>query len=492
MKNEKGSALVLVLLMTLVFIVLGLGLVTQVVTETNLSVQSEKKMQARNLAESGLVYFEEDVKKYIESEERDINEIKEFIEGYHKDVIGTDDESEQAKIVEVTLSDNFEKDYTFFAVSLGKVDDDVKLTLVGEYKLGIDINADFDEKRAELASFSNARGLPFNHNRLLGVSLLPEQLLNLDLIKWPSSSKKFIPVPADTLLDVNLLGGALRVPLLQGERFKTAEDSAILATQQTSILGVNLLKSTLSINLLTYEVEDPTNVLINGYYPGISILWGLIEFNDGFKDIEFKKLAVLGSANFHRHKDDKSTYPRYFSFRDGLYVYDSLYITAGEDGGRSSLGLAGEMLAHNGFLLSDTDLLVGSITNGKYAQAIHEENRAGELSVYVYDGDVHIQNSCISIDEAQGYKFNILTKGNIVFENRPSCNEYPGFYYSEKTVEFKTGGHQMIIDGMVLADEILVDGKPYTGEEENFEIRNNYHLETVSYDLISKGREMRK
>lgn len=65
MKNEKGSALVLVLLMTLVFIVLGLGLVTQVVTETNLSVQSEKKMQARNLAESGLVYFEEDVKNIL-------------------------------------------------------------------------------------------------------------------------------------------------------------------------------------------------------------------------------------------------------------------------------------------------------------------------------------------------------------------------------------------------------------------------------------------
>jgi len=470
--------------MTVIFTVLGLSLMVQVVNESNLSVHSEKEMQARNLAESGLIYFEKDILKHIKEESPSLEEINSFIEDYTKDVIGDDSTSEQAKITKVTKINEVENNI-IEVHSLGKVDT-VETILIGKYQL-ID-HVDIDDKTQELADFTKEGTVAIDFSKFSVLNIGLGGLLSLDLINVRGGDSRFYTVPDDDVVNVNVLGPILDISIGDGERFNTMEETPVIASRKGAITRLNILegnneRAIVSVNLFNYGGENDTNVSINGYFESFVFLG--LPVGAGYRDIDFQQFAVLGNANIQQdkkgiRKDNEDR--RYFSFRDGLYVNRSLII-GDEQHARSNLGLAGEMVAMDDLGIINADIEVGAKDDGKYSI---ENPDGGSMDVYVH-GDVHIRDSCIHLKE--GYDFRIFTKGKIIFENKTDCSNYPGLYYAEGGVEFKTKGHNMTIDGTILADanKIKIDYEDkltITGSQQNL-IEEN-----VSYDLIPRGREI--
>lgn len=509
MKSERGSALVLVLLMTVVFIVLGLALVSQVVTETNLSVSSEEEMQARNLAESGLVYFEEAVREYIQSEEPKIDDLESYINSYNADVIGTDGTTEQAKVVQATTSEDFKNDYKFYAESLGRVsgEDGKEVYLTGEFSLGVDYGFDFEDKTRVLATFSaGTKGVDVNKSGVEAGLVGP--LLDADVLRLEADDESFYPLPADhdilhleidlsvannlnKLRSIPILGpvlvGILEVSGLKalvefvtggldellrllglndlleklatvnlGSQYDTYEKESVIAKQSGSLVDLDVLGSAVTIDLLTEEIEHPVNVTITGSSPTIELLGKTIIKNT--HHIEFKKLAILGNANIHQDREGKinsdNANPRYFSFIEGLFVNKSLLI--GKSNTEvSRLGLAGEMVAMEDFAMVNTDLTVGAIPGGKYDGRDTPERN---MIVYIH-GDAYIENSCIQVQD--DYDFELIVGGKITFVNKtdgceshpgyPGSSYYPGTYYAREGIEFITNNEPMVFEGPILS-----------------------------------------
>lgn len=85
-KNELGGALVMVLLLVLVFTILGMGLLTMNISAAKQFNKKEKQVQARHLAEMGVLHYQAIVKKEVENSvannDFDINNLQNRISGF--------------------------------------------------------------------------------------------------------------------------------------------------------------------------------------------------------------------------------------------------------------------------------------------------------------------------------------------------------------------------------------------------------------------------
>lgn len=205
--NEKGSSLIQVLLVILVFTVLGLALMGNVIGENKRTNKTESNMQARYLAESGLTYFEKDFKSFVTEESRNttpvyLNELNEFnkyiadnfllkyqvTDGF---VVG-DPWSESNPEGIIVKAEFIDKDENFIpnnqisafdpneikikVTSSGKVGNDEPEILVGYYKPGVNI----DDYTAEIADFeADGKAIDFSEIKAVGVDLNSEKLAGI-------------------------------------------------------------------------------------------------------------------------------------------------------------------------------------------------------------------------------------------------------------------------------------------------------------------------
>ncbi|MBO0601341.1 hypothetical protein I2483_06680 [Sporosarcina sp. E16_3] len=74
-KNERGGALVMVLLLVLVFTILGMGLLTMNISAAKQFNKKEEQVQARHFAEMGVLHYQAKVKEMIEEHNNKIKSI---------------------------------------------------------------------------------------------------------------------------------------------------------------------------------------------------------------------------------------------------------------------------------------------------------------------------------------------------------------------------------------------------------------------------------
>lgn len=483
--NERGSTLVLVLLVILVFSVIGVSLMGSVIGENKRVHITEAEMQARYLAESGLTYFEKDFARFISNTKiSDISQVYNFLDNYNKEVKVGNDSEEKAKL-SIVRNDNMIEVYSEGAVS------QFKRALIGVYELAYDI--DIDERTYELADFTKEDTAAINFAEFNVLKLGLGELLGANLIELKGSDDRFYAVPNDKVVEVNLLGPILNINIGNGSRFKRMETMPVLATRSSSILKLRLLGgddnfALVRLNVLDLREEADTNVLITGEIKPIELLGFTIS---GYRDINFKKLAVLGNVNIKQEKnrlirDNASR--RYFSFQKGLYVNRSLIIGDAKHGQKSNLGLNGNIVAMENLIIMDSDLLIKGNSD---AEKQYKNDEDYITNIYVH-GDAHIKNTCIKFDGK--YDFRLFAKGKITFENQPGCNSgnsnvgvFKGLLYSETGIEFKPNGKNMIFQGAIIGD-YSVDGDEslfeYQPDEKYFD-----NLIVSNIRIEQKGRK---
>ncbi|WP_147535418.1 PilX N-terminal domain-containing pilus assembly protein [Bacillus marasmi] len=205
--NEKGSSLIQVLLVILVFTVLGLALMGSVLGENKRTHATESNMQARYLAESGLTYFEQDYKNFIDEESRNhepinfykfneylsLNFLANYKNGMNVKPTTADSKNEQITVsacivgpngvcmsdTEVITSDP--NDLRIQVTSNGIIRDsnnNIKShsKLIGYYKPEISI----DKYTAEIADFEeDGKAIDFSEVKAVGVDLNTTKLLGV-------------------------------------------------------------------------------------------------------------------------------------------------------------------------------------------------------------------------------------------------------------------------------------------------------------------------
>ncbi|WP_147535417.1 hypothetical protein [Bacillus marasmi] len=447
-RNEKGSSLIQVLLVIIVFSVLGLALMGNVIGENKRTYKTESNMQARYLAESGLTYVEKDFKRFIDNE-TDFNSISfhNFKEHLQTNFLSKYPTSEGLTVGD-PWSDSNQKEIkvkvalegvdTIKVTSTGR-DSLSTETLVGTYK--ISQIAEIEHPPFPTPNYDGL-AIDFTKKDAVGLDLL--SLLGLDLIDPTGSDKSYYNVPADRAIGASVLFDLIGANLLSTQPFKTMEEKEVIATRQGEILGVDLLKgkkaTLLTVNVLSFKDEYDTNVVIDGGYTALGLLG--IEFND-YRNINFKKLAVIGNVII---KQDKKGFlfgkdfadSRTFTFQEGLHVHKSLIIGGfqGEDL-KSKLILNGDMMVMKDLYINYTDLQFGdSITNDK----IYVQNNA------------EIKKACINKELTNKNKFSLLAKGNISLINNNSCSEYKGLFYSDKDIIITTNNQPMTIKGALIGN----------------------------------------
>lgn len=444
--NEKGASLTIVLLVIVAFSILGLSLMGSVVNENKRVSVTESDVQARNLAESGLTYFETEFKRYIDKTDVsavNINNYDTFLSNY-KDWKNVGDNSNPE---ETKIKAKLENGNIVTVTSKGKSGSFEK-TIVGHYK----ISFDFKNEIQPISIFPDGRAIDFSKLDLVGLNLL--NLLSVDLLNFMGNASFYYPVPNDDILDVNLLGPVLDLNI--GDTFKTMEENRVIATREGRILSADLLKtqkgSIVDIDVLKYKDEKDTNVIINGAYEPLKLLF--LPFK-GYKNIDFKKLAVMGNAIIQqdRHgflftKDYDSQ--RRFTFVEGLYVNKSLLIGSNWDDAGTVM-LRGNMDVEQNLAINHVNLKIGD--NSENEKKLKPEDYIS--NIYVPNGNVRIKEACIDVKNTN-YFFRVLTPGKITFENNSKCSTFTGLYYAENGIEIKTNGQPMTIKGG-LAGYVTVD-----------------------------------
>ncbi len=80
LRNQNGTALIVVLLIITVFFVLGLSIISSALSNTRQVNNTEKEMQAVDLAEMGIIYFQTAVENAYKEVNKDIGvNLKEYI-----------------------------------------------------------------------------------------------------------------------------------------------------------------------------------------------------------------------------------------------------------------------------------------------------------------------------------------------------------------------------------------------------------------------------
>jgi hypothetical protein len=521
--NERGSSLVNVLLVIIVFSVLGFALMGNVLSENKRTNTTEANMQARYLAESGLTYFEADFRHFIKNPPKetidfqglpkDLNDF--FLNKYLDDgeVVQTEPEKITVMVEWVDKSGiritNFDKSYIkdkindlrIKVTSIGTIGSNTE-TLIAYYKPGIDI----DKYTARFPDFTvDGLAVDFAKKNALGLELL--SLLNVEVIDTKGDDETFYVVPSHSLIGVSALDDLISVNLLEANRFKMMEQNSVIATRQGRLVGVDLnldifsgmRTAQLKINVLKLRDSYDTNVLIDGSYDqGIKIL-GIDLTEKKYKDINFKKLAVLGNVIIKQDrvadgsKDFDSENLRSFAFQNGLYVNRSLAIGGKETGlkgnqvykGNGNLGLKGNMLIMDDLYISDTNVLFGAGDN-----SLPSHERYSNLYVY---GDVTIkETACVN----KGNPVRIFSKGKITIENNggysEQCNEYNGLFYAEKGIEINTKGKKMKIRGRLIGDVKVLNNQVGNLEYPNTSPEDIYQIILKNLTLTPLGRTFQK
>ena len=127
------------------------------------------------------------------------------------------------------------------------------------------------------------------------------------MLKSTGNNDRFYEVPDDKIVKVGLLN-LVNISIGDEDRFNTMEETPVIATREGTLLDANLLGNddlaAVKVNVLNYKTDSYTNVLINGHYKkGIKIL-GLTHEIDAYKDIDFKKLAVMGNSIIQQAQGD--------------------------------------------------------------------------------------------------------------------------------------------------------------------------------------------
>ncbi len=525
--NQRGGTLVTVLLVILVFSVLGFALLSSVIGENKRTNTTESNMQARYLAESGQTYFVSDVKKFIDTKLESINpspdantSINDFLDYFQEMFLNTNKYSDglivgnpwsesnpeqirvnaefingdptYEKILDndplYTIPNQVKIDYNekkIKVTSVGK-DDSNEKELTGYYKLIFFV--DFEGPKFELADFTN-NGVAFDfaETSLVDLNII---LLDLGLINPKGPDKKFYRVPNDSIIDVNVLGPVLGFNIGDGERFEAMEKGRVIATREGEVLGLDLFKYkryvALPISILQFVDKDDTNVVIDGGFTDF-VLLGIT--HNAYRDIDFKKLAIIGNAIIQQDRygwsgvRDDDDVRRKFSFVEGLFVNNSLVI-GGSEGGVGKLRLRGKVFVMKDLKFKDIDLRIGD----------SPENEANftpkdYLSDFYVKGNASITNTCLSL-KSDDYEFRLFAEGRITIENNSSCNEYKGLFYAKNGIEIKPNGKKIIIRGGLIGD-VIINEK----DKEFLEyIPDPNYLDKVEIsdvELINKGRTLK-
>lgn len=439
--NERGSTLVLALLIILVLSVLGISLMGNVVNENKRTNATESEVQARFQAKNGIVYFEAAFKKYIEENKPDITHIISYINDNYKDGVVIQDSKSANKPEKTKITAEYYKENNEVIVTSVATVGSSKKMLVGHYEL--EVEKDLDKPIFTIGDFSNdGKAVDFTDLSLAGIDL---SLLNLKLFDIKGPDKKFYRVPDDEVLDLNILGPILNLGFGNGERFRTFEKNRVIATRSSDAVGLELFDferdkgADVSVNLINYGKMENTNVLIDGGYVEVEIL-GIRK--NGYRDIDFLKFGAMGNAIIQQDRygtkgltADNSSQRR-FTFKEGLYVKENL--TIGGDQGKeglatsvdkySNLMLRGNIGVMGNLDFTDTNLVIGD-SNENQATLKPEEFIS---NIYV-KGDVVIQNSCIR-PKNNDYDFRLFSDGTItIHENKldPKCNNLKGLFYAK-------------------------------------------------------------
>ncbi|MBB6445859.1 type IV pilus modification PilV family protein [Bacillus benzoevorans] len=543
MRNEKGSTLIQVLLVILIFSVLGLSLMINVVGENKRVNITDSNVQTRNLARDGLIYFETSFKDYIDNNKPiTLNELKGLfsdakypeqgwmtirdeknekiqIKVSHPDIIKSNPDG-------IEYSDETAKRNYITVYSKG--DDGTTVTeLTGHYKL--DFEFDVNTPTVLFAQFEEGtKAVDFAGGELLGLEIIAGLVGvdALDFIFWHGDDG-YYPVPDDGILDIDLLGDALEVNLLgltfdlllnlinsisggtldlEIPRFHTMENNPVVAVRDAKAVGLDLLKigefNLLSLDILKLPVEKNVNVLINGHYGNVKVplvssaldkilgflLPNLIPLEGGHQDIDFEKLSVVGNVIIQQDKNDckdqflKSCEQnmRRFTFENGLFVTQTLLV-------------GGERVKYNipeldkAFGKNENHLELGGdmvamrdfMIDSAKVKFIDDGKNTGS-NIYVHHNAV-IRKSCIQSDSSM---FRLFVKDKLTIENNVECASYNGLFYAENGIEVVIPeGQTMIINGEVIGDIKISGGGTLIIHS------NSYNsVEFKDIKLISQGR----
>ena len=322
MRNEKGSTLIQVLLVILIFSVLGISLIVNVVGENKRVNKTDDNVQSRNLVRDGLTYFEADFNKTVHANAG-------FIDIY-KFLYVPDDEGQAfstGKVVKIDnedilikteivppdfkqpASDAFIIKVTIQIINSKKYEEE---SLHGYYT--VDFDVDFKTAAVTLGDLSNAEELDVSKALVnlknlslnkLGLGALIghlnlEQTISLSLLPY-GSYQDFYPLPDDKLLDglvgtggidllniINLKGSANTFNHLKNmEAVAVRNTSLIRADVDTNNLellglidfvadiGIDLQELYLNLSLIDLQninnTFKPTNVMINGGFGGLDL-----------------------------------------------------------------------------------------------------------------------------------------------------------------------------------------------------------------------------
>lgn len=489
--NERGSTLVLVLIVILVFSILGVSLMGNAVSERKRVDVTEADTQARVLAQSGLDYFETQFKTFAKDREFTFDELKTYFQDYNA-ATGIMPEG-------ITLLVEWDGFDEIVVTSKGTEGSNEK-DLVGHYRLGFDI--DIDTPSREIADFNdaNTEAVNFSNDSLLGLGLGP--VLNLDLVQanLPDSldDETFYVVPDDyPLIQVQAdLLGLIKIADINFGDFTMYKNKKYIAVRKDSLLGVKLLnnletkRGAVEVNLLNYTTDKNVNVLINGYTEyfnllGLDGLLKLLKFLhldellhldkvlelvgelttiSGHKDIDFGKFAVFGNVIIQQNKGgilgigNDNAGKRCFVFDEGLYVSKSIIIGGKQKSSSqiSKLLLRGDMVAkgelpkeqaptepNTALVISHVDLEIGD----------YHEHENKKVSNFYSHGDVLIKNANIRMKNDK-YDFGVLTKDKMTIEE---CGSLNGLFYAEDGIEIKTNGKDLHINGALIGGYTVDD-----------------------------------
>lgn len=479
--NERGSSLVTVLMVVLIFSVLGLALMGNVVNENKRVMATESDVQARYLAENGLAYFETSFNSYIKSNSYKTNSNKDivddlsiylaqqFVSQYQiEKSVGDPSNPAETKIKAEFVKENNED--VIKVTSTGTAGS-FKKTLIGYYKPNIFV--DIDSPTYDVADFSKeGKAIDFSNMGLASFNLL--NLVNLNSVKTSGNDNKFYQVPTDNIIKFKLLGSLASIDLGLGERFKTMEDNRVIATSDSSILEGRLVRDFVSI-LINYNKVEDTNVLINGRINSFTLAGNPII--RGYQDINFKKFAVLGSAIIQKERDDilSNNIIRNFTFDEGFYVNKSLAIRGSDSFSQKlDLKLKGDIVVMGNLDIKDINLLMGYKTT--------QNNSQGDEAIYVH-GDVTLDNACINT-VPDSYEFRLFTKGKITIKNTSDCIKSNVLLYAGNGINIITNNQNMTIKGG------LIGSLDVDHPEKLKVVTEGQYLNRVTFDgkLISKGR----
>ncbi len=320
MRNEKGSTLIQVLLVILIFSVLGVSLLGNVVGGSKRVDKTDDNVQERNLARDGLTYFEADFKKYIEDHApNSINLYEDFLLPYlagkkvpikdgsiSKDLMITA-YIENPNVITMTENEKSKKLDSFeIKVEIEEVEGSLQKfkPLVGYYT--IDIDVDLHTPTFELANFEGGKELDVSQallklnvldlQKLKALNLhLLDNLLNLDqtltlnLLSIPGENEDYYPIPDDKLVGGVLNTGGLNllgtINVLEGNSFDYLKEEKVIAVRKGSVLKANVnlgvlqdlgldLDPKVYLNLLEHNEADEdnyTNILLNGSFNELNI-----------------------------------------------------------------------------------------------------------------------------------------------------------------------------------------------------------------------------